>query len=300
MKISRLLLIMCLLLGLGINVNAKGVSKCKHVILIGADGFTSEVIRNNPGRYAHLEALMKEGYWTLESRSVLPSSSAINWATVLMGAGSEMHGYTTWNSQKPDLEPITTNKWGMFPFIFGITREQMPNAETGVIYSWNGIGYLFEKPAVNFDKQCKEGDDAEVAQGAMQYIVNKKPNLFFIYFSQPDEAGHKYGWCSKEYNAACDTVDAYIGEIVKTIKSNFDMNETAILFTSDHGGLPAKSHGGKTMLEMQTPFIVVGAKLPKDYKMNYSVMRYDIAPTMAQLLRLKTPDAWRGKSVIDR
>jgi hypothetical protein len=92
MKTSRVLFILCLLWGFGMNVSAKGVSKCKHVILIGADGLTSEVIRHNPGRYKNLEALMKEGCWTLASRSVLPSSSAINWATVLMGAGSEMHG----------------------------------------------------------------------------------------------------------------------------------------------------------------------------------------------------------------
>jgi arylsulfatase A-like enzyme len=52
------------------------------------------------------------------------------------------------------------------------------------------------------------------------------------------------------------------------------------------------------MLEMQTPLIVMGARLPQDFKMDYSVMRYDIAPTMVQLLHLTAPDAWRGKSVL--
>ena len=242
--------------------------------------------------------MINAGCWTLQSRSVLPSSSAINWMTMIAGAGSEMHGYTMWNSQKPDLEPIAKDKWGMFPTIFGVMRQQQPSAEIGVIYSWEGIGYIFEKQAVNFDKRCKEGDDAEVASTAESYIKEKRPNLLFAYFSNPDETGHKYGWCSPEYNAACDTIDAYVGRLAECIKGCMDMNETAIVFSSDHGGLPTKSHGGMTMKEMLTPLIIVGARLPANFKMDYSVMRYDTAPTMAQLLRLTAPDEWRGKSAL--
>ena len=52
------------------------------------------------------------------------------------------------------------------------------------------------------------------------------------------------------------------------------------------------------MKEMLTPLIIVGAKLPANFKMDYSVMRYDTAPTMAELLRLTAPDEWRGKSAL--
>lgn len=76
-----------------------------------------------------------------------------------------------------------------------------------------------------------------------------------------------------------------------------DMKETAIVFSSDHGGT-LKGHGGMTMLEMQTPLVVYGDKLPKNFHMTYSVARYDTAPTIIELLLLKATDAWRGKSVL--
>jgi predicted AlkP superfamily phosphohydrolase/phosphomutase len=39
--------------------------------------------------------MMENGSYTLKMRSVLPSSSAVNWASMFMGAGPELHGYTT-------------------------------------------------------------------------------------------------------------------------------------------------------------------------------------------------------------
>jgi predicted AlkP superfamily pyrophosphatase or phosphodiesterase len=286
-----LILLLCFVQGY-----AKQTPKCENVILIGTDGLTPEILRNNPGRYKNIEALMAEGCWTLEARSVLPSSSAINWKTMISGAGSEMHGFTDWGTKTPEVKPIYTNRWGTFPTIFGVMREQHPNAETGVIYSWSGIKYIYENGAVNYNMPCKEGDDKEVMEKAVKYIQEKTPNLLFVYFSNPDEAGHQYGWCSKEYYAACDTIDAYIGAVVKAIRGTYNMNKTAIVLSSDHGGIN-KGHGGKTMVEMQTPLIIVGGKLPANHQMKFPVMRYDTAVSIADLLRLKVPDVWRGKSV---
>lgn len=82
------------------QLNAQ-VKKVKHVVLIGCDGF---------GAYALPEAgmpvvkqLMSTGSWSLKARSVLPSSSANNWASMLMGAGTTIHGYTEWDSQTPEI-----------------------------------------------------------------------------------------------------------------------------------------------------------------------------------------------------
>ena len=52
--------------------------KAKYVVLIGSDGFSSDVVRAHPGAFPNIEALMKNGSYTLERRSVLPSSSAVN------------------------------------------------------------------------------------------------------------------------------------------------------------------------------------------------------------------------------
>ena len=89
--------------------------KIKHVILIGSDGFGAYAFEN--AKIPNLRAMMKEGSWSLEARTVLPSSSAANWASMVMGAGPELHGYTTWGSKKPDMPPRVVDDYGMVPSI---------------------------------------------------------------------------------------------------------------------------------------------------------------------------------------
>lgn len=64
----------------------------EHVILIGLDGWGSHSLPE--ADMPAVKRLMENGAYTLEKRSVLPSSSAVNWASMFMGAGPELHGYT--------------------------------------------------------------------------------------------------------------------------------------------------------------------------------------------------------------
>ncbi len=70
------------------------VKKVKHIILIGCDGLGAYAIPD--AQMPHLKNLMKSGSYSLTARVVLPSSSAVNWASMLMGAGPTFHGYTEW------------------------------------------------------------------------------------------------------------------------------------------------------------------------------------------------------------
>lgn len=63
----------------------------------------------------NVKKLMEDGSYTLKKRSALPSSSAINWASMFMGAGPELHGYTEWGSKTPELPSRVLNKNGICP-----------------------------------------------------------------------------------------------------------------------------------------------------------------------------------------
>ena len=78
--------------------NAKG--KAKHVVLIGLDGWGAYSVPK--ADIPTIKQLMADGAYTLEKRSALPSSSAINWASMFMGAGPELHGYTQWGKCHAD------------------------------------------------------------------------------------------------------------------------------------------------------------------------------------------------------
>ena len=66
-----------------------------------------------------------------EKAFCLPSSSAINWASMFMGAGPELHGYTEWGSKTPELPSRVLNKNGIFPTVFQLLRDARPEAEIG-------------------------------------------------------------------------------------------------------------------------------------------------------------------------
>lgn len=286
-------LVIAISFAIGSFAQMKGVD---HVVLIGADGFGAFILNKHKGSFPNLEKLMAEGSSTLEMRSVLPLSSAVNWASMLMGAGPELHGYTEWGSKTPELPSREIGKYGLFPGVFGQMRQKYPQAETGVIYSWEGIGYLYEKEAVNFNRFEKD-DDIKVLQSATQYLMEKKPALSFIYFSQPDGAGHSIGWDSPEYFEECKKIDAYVGDIMKTLHTAGMDKNTIVIFSSDHGGVN-KGHGGKSMQEMQIPYIIWGTPVKKNYKIGESTMIYDNVATMAHILGFDCPQVWISRPIL--
>ena len=144
----KVLLFVCLLMaGMTVNVNA-AKQKAKHVILIGMDGWGAYSVPK--ADIPAIKSLMTNGCYTLHSRSVLPSSSAINWASMFMGVGTELHGYTTWGSKTPEIPSREVNERGIAPTIFSVLREQRPKAEIGCLYEWPGIKYLVDTLAMSY------------------------------------------------------------------------------------------------------------------------------------------------------
>lgn len=267
-------------------------AKIEHIILIGSDGFGAYAFQK--AKVPNLRTMMKEGSWSLEARSVLPSSSAANWASMVMGAGPELHGYTTWGSKKPDLPPRSLDEYGMFPSIYSLLRKEKPKSEIGVIYEWDGIGYLFPKKAVNKDQNC-DGDIA-LTKAATAYIKDKKPTFLFVHLHDVDSVGHTVGHDTPEYYAAIERTDTHIGEILNSIKEAGMEKNTLVLFTADHGGIK-KGHGSITMQEMQIPWLIKGPGIKADHEIKQSIMTFDTAATFARIFGLSAPQVWIGRAV---
>ncbi|WP_341843269.1 alkaline phosphatase [Chitinophaga caseinilytica] len=286
-KARYLALLLCM--ALGANAQVKGV---KHVILIGMDGLGAYAMEKSDNPV--MKQMMADGSWTLKARSVLPSSSAVNWASMIMGAPPELHGFTEWGSKTPEVEPRELDKYGLFPSLFTLLREQKPNAETGVIYSWGGIGYLFPKQAVNKDQNCPT--DSATTETAIAYLKEKKPDFLFVHFDQPDGVGHEIGHNIPPYYEQVHKNDVLLGKILQAVKDAGMWDNSVIILSSDHGGIN-KGHGGKTMVEMQIPWIFTGKGIKKANEVTESVMTYDTAATIAYIFGLKTPQSWTGRPV---
>ena len=73
-------------------------------------------------------------------------------------------------------------------------------------------------------------------------------------------------------------------------------DNTVVIVTSDHGGIN-KKHGGKTLEEMEIPWIIYGKRVKKGEELTQSIMTYDTAATIAWIFGLKTPQVWIGRPV---
>ncbi|MBO9620415.1 MAG: alkaline phosphatase [Niabella sp.] len=267
----------------------------KHVVLIGCDGFGAYAVPD--AEMPNLKKLMREGAWSLSARSVLPSSSAVNWASLLMGAGPTEHGYTEWNSAVPEIPSVDSSRYGLFPSVFSILKEQRPTAVSALIYSWQGIDPLIAKTVTTIRVAGKDNDNF-CADTAAAIIRSKKPVLTFVHLDEPDGVGHKIGHRTPEYYAELKNVDARIGKIVAAVKDAGIADETIILVTADHGG-KGKGHGGKSLDEVQIPWVLYGPGVKKGHQIRNTIITYDTAATIAWLLHLKMPQSWRGQPVTE-
>jgi predicted AlkP superfamily pyrophosphatase or phosphodiesterase len=296
MKTSKCIFVLAALM-LCANVSFAAKWKAKHVVMIGLDGWGAYSVEK--ADMPNVKKLMADGSYTLKKRSVLPSSSAVNWASMYMGAGPELHGYTDWGSQTPDLPSRVTDKDGIFPTIFGLLRQSDPKAEIGCIYEWAGIRYVVDTLALNHDKHVSEAskEPAATARYAVEYIKKARPNLVNIVFDEPDHVGHTEGHDTPAYYTKLTELDGYVGQIVQAVKDAGMLDETIFIVTADHGGIE-KGHGGKTMREMETAFIISGKDIKKGNEITDSMMQFDCASTIAYIFGLQQPQVWIGRPMM--
>ncbi|GAB4415846.1 MAG: hypothetical protein OHK0039_24790 [Bacteroidia bacterium] len=272
----------------------KGVHGLQHVIVIGVDGMSPDGIRQ--AHTPNLDKLMRQGASTLRARTVLPSSSSPNWASMIMGAGPELHGITSnaWERDDHILPPAVQAEEGLFPTIFSVLHAQRPDVEIGAIYHWGGFGRLFQKSAVDHDRHYKTQDSTAAA--ASTYLREQKPAFCFIHFDEVDHVGHQDGHGTPAYYRSIEHVDSLIGMLLHTLEDAYMIEQSLILVTADHGGV-GYGHGGESLEEMEIPFILYGRGIKPGYEIRRSVMTFDQAPTLAYAMGLQTPDAWIGRPI---
>ncbi len=271
---------------------SKKSHEVEHVFYIGLDGWGAYSVEKS--EMIHAKQMMAKGAYTLKKRTVLPSSSAGNWESMFTGVGPEVHGFFECCSQTPDLEPRLIHRNGLFPNIFQLLRDKEPDAETGVIHQWSGIKYLVDTLSLSYHAHVPQYELCEVA---CNYIKEKKPRLAAIIWDEPDGVGHGAGHDTPAYYEKIKELDAWVGEVLKAIDEAGILDKSVIILTSDHGGID-HGHGGRTMMEMETPLIITGKGIKKGYCFDdLSVMQYDVAAIMADLLGVEPHRAWFGRTI---
>jgi predicted AlkP superfamily pyrophosphatase or phosphodiesterase len=268
----------------------------EHVVVVGIDGMTASSVAR--AKTPNMHKVMKSGAYTLHGRSVDPSVSSPNWASIIMGAKPESHGIFS-NDWKPGDTPA-------FPTIFELCHAAMSGADIAAIYEWNGFGRLYHKKDVTFDVNPKAGLWGHYAKGetnafvtartAAACIRGKKPLLTFVHLDLVDHAGHSEGYDTAKYDLAIGIADTHLGQIMQAVRDAGIQDTTVLFVVSDHGG-KGDGHGGKSDEEVTVPWMVAGPGIAQGREITEAMCSAQTAPTIAQLLGLAAPEKWTEKAV---
>ena len=275
-------------------INAQVAPDYEHVIILGFDGWGASSF--NDANMPYLKSLLPNSAWTLRKRSILPSSSACNWASMFKGAGPEAHGYIAWNTQTPAFDITYADKKGNFPSLFSLYREKYPDREMGYLYQWDGMKYIFDMDDFNYTEAFSvsvAGSD-KMSDAAISYIKERKPSLAFFVWDYPDATGHSIGWYTDNYMSELAHIDGIISSVVDACVQAGIIENTLLVITSDHGGHD-KTHGHPLISDLETPFLLFGKGI-KPGEIDEPLMQYDIASILADYMSLKQPIAWRGRT----
>lgn len=297
MKTIKRSVLLILLLGLLACTSEKeNETIVPRVLIIGVDGLSADGVKN--ANTPTLDSLINNGASTLSSRSMIPTSSGPNWASILMGASPERHGVTnnSYNPSEPALPPMVSGngKNGIFPTVFEVIHTKHPEWETGAIYNWGTIKNFYEKEHVDYFENPKT--DEEVLEATQKYIKAKKPNFCFIHFDNVDQVGHSYGHGSQAYYKEVEKIDALVGKLTQTLKAEKLADKTMIILLADHGGF-GFGHNDNVPEVLKVPFIVSGPNIKQGYNIMEPVSIIDTSPTALYFLGLEIPSVWTGKPI---
>lgn len=277
--------------------------RADHVFIISFDGGKPAVIAES--EMPTIKQLAAEGAVTWTASTIFPSKTLPSHTSMLTGLGPEKHK-VDWNNYEPlrgkvkvatvfDLarEHDKTLGTAMFP---GKTKF-LHLWHTGSLDMFNFKGPMEDKALPGTEEIEKAiSPSQEVAKAASAYIVEKKPNLIFIHFPDPDSAGHKSGWGSPEQKEAFKVSDQALSQIVKAIEQAGIKDSSVMIISADHGGHD-KTHGLNIPDDMNIPWIASGKGVKKGCSISVQVTTYDTAATALWLLDVPLPADFDGKPV---
>ncbi|HEV7347063.1 alkaline phosphatase [Telluribacter sp.] len=276
------------------NAAQPGVGQPKHVIVIGIDGLSPDGIQK--ATTPVLDSLMRTGAYSFTAKAVYPSSSSPNWASMITGTSPAHHEIWSNKWKRSDIADLSYcggAKGQLFPTIFRVLREKMPQATIATFYDWDDFGRLLEDDVCTV-KEDRTGED-DTAKRAAAYITDNKPAFTFVHV---DHFGHEIGHGTPAYYGAVSKADSLIGQIMNAVRKAGISNETVVIVTADHGGIN-KGHGGTSPAEMNIPWIISGKGIRKNVQLKQPIDTFDTAVTVAHLFRATTPTCWTGKPVLE-
>lgn len=231
------------------------VEKAEKIILFFIDGFGLDLIENNQ-QNKFLNNLASKGD-VYQITTVFPSTTAAATASFHTGLTPQEHGMFEWFMYFKEIDSIIAT----LPFspINEPERFLANDPDPKMVFNSKSLhtemadaginSYVFVKADIAtsyFTKVKFSGciiipylELPDLVVNLRQIIENEKgPAYFYVYWSDIDSTGHKYGYYTEQSNEEIDFF--FTGMLKNCLKRLKDIKNTKIVLTADHGQVNVK------------------------------------------------------------
>lgn len=234
----------------GVSVITDMIGETQHLIFVVVDGF-GETLLNSLGAQSFLAQHKK-----LSLRTVFPTTTASALTSFFTGEWPNRHAAIGWYTYLPEVNSVAT----IVPFVRSI--DQIALTEIGLtldqVYSTPSLLSRYKRNKISllpyyicgsgFSTYCSGGgvqksyrDLNEAVDIIVDRIKGSNVQTYtYLYISDVDSMGHKFGYTSDRTLIATRHVDQLLSKLHKNLKEHI-----RIIVSSDHGGLdvsPQNTH----------------------------------------------------------
>ena len=263
-----------------------GRAAIRHVVIISEDGLRPDALTGvRPPTH---EAILKRAAYSFRAQTIRSASTLPSHASMLSGFDVKEHGLY-WNSWKPDRGYIQV------PTVFDAAKKGGGESAAFVgkhklaHIAHPGSGAMVSRPGYF----CKK-----VVEEAARYFVEKRPEIEFIHFSDPDDLGHSDGWMSNPQLEAVRTTDRCLATLIDAVAAAGLDRETLFIISADHGG-HGNNHSGKVKEDRLIPWIAWGPGIRAGHRIKSDISTVDTAATALWALGYPAPPGMIGKPVLE-
>jgi len=138
----------------------------------------------------------------------------------------------------------------------------------------------------------------KVVEEAARYFVEKRPQIEFIHFSDPDDRGHSDGWMSDSQLEAIRHTDRCLATLMEQVEAAGLDRETLFIISADHGG-HGHNHDGRIKEDRLIPWIAWGPGVRAGHRIDAEISTTDTAATALWALGYPLPKGAIGRPVLE-
>lgn len=226
------------------------------VILISLDGFRSDYLE----KYAppNLKALARAGVQAKWMTPSFPSKTFPNHYTIATGLYPQHHGIVensvfdkSFNAVfgMGNRKEVQNGRWWLGEPIW-ITAEKQGQKSAPFFFPGSEAEIEGRRPAYwkPFDDKMPNDDRVNTVLSWLDLPLAERPTFLTLYFSDVDEAGHRFGPDSAQTRDAVLKVDKDIGRLIAGLQKREVFTLVNLIVVSDHG-MAAVNLGNAVVLD---------------------------------------------------